>query len=205
MGPLHTRHGFAVPPSPSRRGPFSFSQGARRAGADLCPILPRNCIGLYWTVLNCIVLYWLDLLRLLDLLGLLSLTISAGMDSRIKASIIPAWFILISLKVDFYQLYYTVKVQKSQLRRQTKIRVFCSDEWSGLPYAVGEAPTMWASAPTRWERRSCLLPRLNVLGVPSTPVRASPCHPLQAGEGEKPPAAFFCSRGEHLPLFFPIL
>ena len=137
MGPLHTRHGFAVPPSPSRRGPFSFSQGARRAGADLCPILPRNCIGLYWTVLNCIVLYWLDLLRLLDLLGLLSLTISAGMDSRIKASIIPAWFILISLKVDFYQLYYTVKVQKSQLRRQTKIRVFCSDEWSGPHPRVG--------------------------------------------------------------------
>ena len=61
-------------------------------------------------------MYWLDLLRLLDLLDLLRLANSARMDCRIKASIIPARFILISLKVDFYQLYYTAKVQKSQLR-----------------------------------------------------------------------------------------
>ena len=159
-------------------------------------------------------MYWLDLLRLL---ALLPLTISAGMDSRIKASIIPAWFILISLKVDFYQLYYTAKVQKSQLRIQTKIRLFRWDERSGPPPSrrgrcphrpealragrvgrpvqtnrsgFGPSGRMRASAPTRQERRSCLLPRLNVLGVPSTPVTASPCHPLQAGEGEKTPAAF---------------
>ena len=134
------------PPHPSRlrratlskqERAFSFSQGARRAGADLCPILPRNCIGLYCTELYCTVLYWLDLLGLLRLLALLPLTISAQMDHRIKANIIPAWFILISLKVDFYQLYYTAKVQKSQLRRQTKIQVFRSDEWSGPPPRVG--------------------------------------------------------------------
>ena len=127
-------------------------------------------------------MYWLDLLdllRLLDLLGLLALlplTISAGMDSRIKASIIPAWFILISSKVYFYQLYYTAKVQKSQLQRQTKIRVFRWDEWSGPPPSrrgrcphrpealragtvgrivqtnrsgFGPSGRMWASAPTR--------------------------------------------------------
>ena len=127
-------------------------------------------------------MYWLDLLRLLDLLGLLRLlallplTISAGMDSRIKASIIPAWFILISLKVDFSQLYYTSKVQKSQLRRQTNIRVFRWDERSGPPPSrrgrcphrpealragtvgrpvqtnrsgFGPSGRMWASAPTR--------------------------------------------------------
>ena len=31
------------------------------------------------------------------------------------------------------------------------------------------------------------LARPMLLGVPSTPVRASPCHPLQAGEGFIPP------------------
>ena len=152
-------------------------------------------------------MYWLDLLdllrllRLLDLLGLLALlrlVNSARMDCRIKASIIPAWFMLISLKVDFYQLYYTAKVQKSQLQRRTKIRVFRWDEWSGPPSRRGRCPHrpealrpgtvgrivqtnrsgfgpsggMWASAPTRQEKK----PRLR-----------------------------FCSRGEHLPLFFPIL
>ena len=84
-------------------------------------------------------MYWLDLLRLLDLLGLLALlplTISARMDSRIKASIIPAWFILISLKVDFYQLYYTAKVQKSQLRwvktaQKTTLRTSDRCHWCG--------------------------------------------------------------------------
>ena len=137
MGPLHTRPGLR-PVHPLQAGEgFSLSPrepgGQGRTFVRYSLVIVLDCIGLYCTVLYCTVLYWLGLLDLLRLLALLPLTISAGMDHRIKASIIPAWFILISLKVDFYQLYYTAKVQKSQLRRQTKIRVFASDEWSGPP------------------------------------------------------------------------
>lgn len=117
----------------------------------------------------CTVLYWLGLLDLLRLLALLPLTISARMDHRIKASIIPAWFILISLKVDFYQLYYTAKVQKSQLRRRTK-----QVSMNGMYQRLCRRGAHWApvfvrclgssdealclgrrrpmAAPTRWER-----------------------------------------------------
>ena len=155
---------------------------------------------MYW-----LVLYWLDLLDLLrlldllDLLGLLALlplTVSAGMDSRIKASIIPAWFILISLKVDFYQLHYTAKVQKSQLRRRTKNRVFRWDEWPGPRGDAHIAP------------RPCGRERQDELYRPTAQASDLPggCgHPPLRGRwgvSQKKPGCVFCSRGKIYPCFF---
>ena len=152
-------------------------------------------------------MYWLDLLDLLRLLGLLDLlgllallrlVNSARMDCRIKACIIPAWFILISLKVDFYQLYYTAKVQKNQLRRRTKIRVFASDEWSGPP------PSRRGRCPHRPEAlRAGTVGRIvqtNRSGFgPSGRMWASaPTRQVRA----KTPGCVFCSRGKIYPCFF---
>ena len=49
----------------------------------------------------------------------------------------------------------------------------CRFLWENPPSCHRTSRADVGIAPTRWERRSCLLPPLNVLGVPSTPVRAS--------------------------------
>lgn len=65
------------------------------------------------------------------------------MDSRIKASIIPAWFILISLKLIFINCIIQQKFKKVNYKDKQKFEYSAGMNGQGIrPYAAGEKPRL---------------------------------------------------------------